>query len=116
MGLSVQQPVVVERTYITDGTAGTILVGATLALALSLARYAASADDYVAKVQTDQTPETGVPRRDALGEASIRVKANAAAALLEEWLQESPEYDQRTWGEVAAGLNAHRTSKRKLFG
>jgi hypothetical protein len=108
---------IVERTQNTEGTAGTVLVATALALALSLTSYtAATDDDCIAHIDTDHTPETAIPNPVIAGGVVSPGTARAASDLLDEWLNEPPDYDRDTWTEVAAALDEHRTSHRKLFG
>ncbi len=42
-------------------------------------------------------------------------RANEAIALIERWLSDESDYDEKTWPELKAALDQDRLSERKLF-
>ncbi|HEX7446807.1 MAG TPA: hypothetical protein VF306_04635 [Pirellulales bacterium] len=42
-------------------------------------------------------------------------RAAEAIALLDRWLRDESDYDEKTWPELKAALDRDRLSERKLF-
>jgi hypothetical protein len=62
---------------------------------------------------SEQTPtrQTGDEGKPIVG----RSRAREAIALIDRWLSDESDYDEKTWPELKAALDRDRLSDRKLF-
>jgi hypothetical protein len=52
---------------------------------------------------------------EALHHKHVRLRAERAIRLLDEWMADESGYDEETWPELKAALDRDRLSSRRLF-
>lgn len=64
------------------------------------------------------TRQEQIAKAKLVGSAKHLVRPSRAAeaiALLDRWLHDESDYDEKTWPELKAALDRDRPSERKLF-